>query len=188
MFRHQGMGRNYKDLTGKTYHKLTAIKHLGVKQRNDGRGNSIWLFRCECGNQVEALGRYVERGYKKSCGCHVRRGAQAAAWHVYNKYRDGDLQFDDFYRLSQQPCHYCGSEASNCAKKVFKYNGLDRLDNSRGHDLDNLVPCCWTCNEKKSDMNYDEFISWISKIYCRLQSSARPLTGPSPASRQSSYI
>lgn len=34
-------------------------------------------------------------------------------------------------------CHYCGT-----TKKL----GLDRIDNTKGHTMDNVVPCCYECN------------------------------------------
>lgn len=171
------MARPYKDITGKICNKLTAIKFIRTDkvQWSDGRDRScaVWLWKCQCGNEIEAQARYVERGFKKSCGCHVRRGEQSVAYHVYYKYvaDGGNLQFDDFYRLSQMPCHYCGAELSNCAKRKgneFKYNGLNRLDNSRGHDLDNVVPCCWPCNERISDTNHDQIVSWVKQVYERI--------------------
>lgn len=39
-------------------------------------------------------------------------------------------------------CTYCGDT---------KRLGADRLDNSRNHDMDNVVPCCFECNVARSD-------------------------------------
>jgi len=165
------MPRPSKDITGQTFHKLTAIKLLRTEQVgwSDGRNRTfaVWLWKCECGKHIESQARYVCRGFKKSCGCHVRRGRMALAYHVYCKYNDGDLQFDDFMKLTQMPCSYCGAEPSNCAKKnnhEFKYNGLDRIDNSKGHDLDNIVPACWRCNEMKKARHRDDFLNHIETI------------------------
>ena len=44
--------------------------------------------------------------------------------------------------LIQQPCHWCG-------QTDWKKNGIDRIDNSRGHDIDNVVCSCWECNYKR---------------------------------------
>jgi hypothetical protein len=92
------------------------------------------------------------------------------------RYSEGDITFDKFLELSQQPCHYCGSAPSNKVNKIpkgrnnyndywFTYNGLDRIDSSKSHTIDNCVPCCFTCNTAKSDMTVNEFISWIRKVY-----------------------
>jgi len=53
------------------------------------------------------------------------------------------LQFDDFKQLVLSQCHYC---------QYFKddeINGIDRLDNRKGYEKDNCVPCCETCNMMK---------------------------------------
>jgi hypothetical protein len=53
------------------------------------------------------------------------------------------LQFEDFKQLVLSQCHYC---------QYFKdeeINGIDRLDNRKGYEKDNCVPCCETCNMMK---------------------------------------
>lgn len=72
--------------------------------------------------------------YKNYCICDRRSGFSTAL----SRRRAVDLM-----RL---PCHWCG-EAS-------KAIGLDRIDNSRGHDETNVVPCCARCNHIRSDMPY----------------------------------
>jgi hypothetical protein len=53
------------------------------------------------------------------------------------------LQFEDFKRLVLSKCYYC---------QYFKEeetNGIDRLDNRKGYEKENCVPCCETCNMMK---------------------------------------
>jgi hypothetical protein len=53
------------------------------------------------------------------------------------------IQFDNFKQLVLSQCYYC---------QYFKdeeINGIDRLDNSKGYEKDNCVPCCETCNMMK---------------------------------------
>jgi hypothetical protein len=50
-------------------------------------------------------------------------------------------------------CHYCGNFITS--------NGgsLDRKDSSIGYILDNVVPCCASCNKVKSDvLSYEEMV------------------------------
>jgi RNase P subunit RPR2 len=50
-------------------------------------------------------------------------------------------------------CHYCSQPI---------YGGghvLDRIDNSDGHRCYNVVPCCWFCNQIKSNrLSYKEML------------------------------
>lgn len=106
---------------------------------------------------------------------------------AYN-YRNG-CDFDTFYRLSQQDCYYCGraphrtfNTANTAGKRIvsqeqrdygnFTYNGLDRLDSSKDHSPDNVVPCCYDCNRAKMAMSVDDFIAHIERIYLHTRKNA----------------
>jgi len=83
--------------------------------------------------------------------------------------------------LTGQPCTYCGCEPnrtvfssdSSCREGLkehtsYLYNGIDRLDNSKGYELDNCVSCCKECNWAKNKMSVDEFTAWIKKVFIHL--------------------
>jgi len=58
-----------KDLSGKRFGKLTAIKHVGFTEENKfGFRYAVWLCKCDCGNYVERNTDVLRRG-KSSCGC-----------------------------------------------------------------------------------------------------------------------
>jgi hypothetical protein len=63
---------------------------------------------------------------------------------------------DEFLSQWQKPCTYCGDPMSSV--------GYDRLDNDRGYDIDNVVPCCSTCNYMKRQMTKDEFMDKCLKV------------------------
>lgn len=98
---------------------------------------------------------------------------------IYKNYNNGDLTIEEFYYLSQQPCHYCGVEkqntfnrartdkkASELAKTLggFHYNGIDRIDSTLGHIKNNTVPCCRYCNWAKGKSTLEKFQGWIIRI------------------------
>ena len=60
--------QNFKDLTGQKFNHLTAIKYVGL----DNTKHSLWLFKCECGNEKILRGTNVTNGHIKSCGCKTR--------------------------------------------------------------------------------------------------------------------
>ena len=82
-------------------------------------------------------------------------------WHDYKKAakvreRQWDLTFEQFMTFWQKFCYYCGDE--------IKTIGLDRIDNNKGYELDNLVSCCSRCNYAKRKMNQEEFIDHCKKV------------------------
>lgn len=64
------------------------------------------------------------------------------------------LSFEDYCVLiTNAHCDYCGRRIP-----VTSGYSLDRINNSRGYLLNNVVPCCGTCNSKKGDhFSYEEF-------------------------------
>lgn len=99
---------------------------------------------------------------------------------VYKEYyNDGDISFEEFKDLSQKNCFYCNLEPSNKTNHAkndpkalkerahlydFIYSGLDRIDSSRAHFKDNVVPCCRWCNFAKQDLSFDYFKEHLSNI------------------------
>lgn len=54
-------------MPGMKFNRLTAIKDVG----KDKNGHSIWLFKCDCGNE-KIIERYlVVSGKTRSCGCYL---------------------------------------------------------------------------------------------------------------------
>ena len=52
--------------------------------------------------------------------------------------------------IFNKPCRYCG-------ESDWRKIGCDRIDNSKPHTIDNVVPCCSECNKKRGTMEYNEF-------------------------------
>jgi hypothetical protein len=56
-----------------------------------------------------------------------------------------DITVEEFETLAVQPCFYCGERDPD-----FPFFGMDRLDNSKGYTMDNVVTCCEPCNTMKT--------------------------------------
>jgi len=179
-----------QDLTGQKFGKLTVLKY----SHSNEYSVSFYLCLCECGTEKIISGINLKRTTKstKSCGClhadqikSLRKNnptLMVAKKIWQSNYTDG-CSFEKFLELSQKPCHYCGAIKSNKYNKYttnfqkgkiskewydqcwFEYNGLDRIDSSKNHSEDNIVPCCVLCNIAKSDMTLEEFKDWIKRIY-----------------------
>ena len=83
-----------------------------------------------------------------------------------------DLTFEQWSDMIQQSCHVCGSSPTLREGKVHMMvgtrvpiNGLDRIDNGIGYTLNNVRPCCSTCNYMKHRLNEKEFLNHIEKIW-----------------------
>jgi hypothetical protein len=159
------------DRTGRKYGRLTAIELA------DGRGSDgshRWLCRCECGNDTIVPGTYLNSGRTAGCGCRRKKAyGEAVKNRPLSEYRysarkrghSWDLTDEEFHLLVVQECFYCGCSPSRIViyKDGSEYacNGLDRIDNTGGYTMSNVVTCCWTCNEAKGSKAYDEFVGWI---------------------------
>lgn len=168
------------DLTGQKFGRLFVIRREGSK-----RGHAAWLCRCNCGGMSIVSACDLQDGHTKSCGClqgrrpHLLEGEsafKALVSAVGQNARRHELTLsltrEQIRQLVTQPCYYCGVEPAQVFRKkmrgrvdIFVYNGIDRTDNKRGYEMDNVVPCCWQCNSAKNTLTLSEFKSWILSVY-----------------------
>lgn len=167
------------------------IKHIGEKYGHltiiGYKIGKEYECLCDCGNTTYAIEYNLLNGNKMSCGfCHYKGlefGESAFRELYYNYKRNAErrnLSFDitteDFRNITKMNCYYCGKEPSQEAnhnktrRGSYIYNGIDRIDNSIGYALDNIVPCCNFCNHAKKDYTKDNFINNIINIYKNLLS------------------
>ena len=173
------------------------VNRLYLIQYNKGK----WKCSCECGNIITVKTNSITSNNTKSCGClkeevsknkiekliegrrqfDPRITSARRKWQNY-KFQDKmfNINFEDFYDLSQMNCYYCGinpnisynyfkaasTYSSNKSKELgdFIYNGLDRVDSKKYHTLDNVVTCCYNCNRAKNNRDQNVFINWIKNL------------------------
>ena len=154
-------------MIGQRFTRLTVVAF----SHRDARWRKHWLCRCDCGAARVVQASLLRTGNTKSCGCwgvHVKTTATrlpakgGAIYQILLGYRrharDAGRVFiltrEQFTALVLAPCHYCGKEPSNhrvtknCREGLI-YNGIDRIDNTRGYEADNVVSCCRRCNTAK---------------------------------------
>lgn len=171
---------------GKTYNYLTIL----TVERNKGK-KSHFNCKCICGNIKSLNCQDVLQFHTKSCGCkrqEMFKDAYDKNYHerfphpienlLFAEYKlhgkEFELSFEDFTRLVNSNCHYCGTPPCNLRttknKKISKcFNGIDRVDNLIGYKLTNCVPCCSICNYMKRGVKEKDFYSQIGKIFYNLQ-------------------
>lgn len=184
--------RKLNDLTGKVYGRLTVIGFHGYAKHN----STIWLCRCECGKETLVQQSNLVGGGVKSCGCllreviHLKRKPRpdihlglgvASRNFVINTYKTRarlrghvwSLTLDQAEDLFQTKCHYCGCDPAHRSRRKYNhgdyiYNGIDRVDSSKGYEPGNVVTCCKRCNVAKNDQSYEEFYAWIDRVHANL--------------------
>jgi len=182
--------RGFRSLRGKRFGKLTVLVPTTKRQSE----SIVWLCECTCGNFHLVSSRNLVSGGTRSCGClhkenskrrieNLQRGrilqpGEAAFHALWLQYKASakrkkhilEITENQFKKITKQICFYCGSPPKQEYKGKglngsYIYNGVDRVDNTRGYTTDNIVPCCGTCNHAKATMTKEEFLNWVDKVW-----------------------
>lgn len=171
-----------KKMIGKKFYRLTILSHVYKKG---------YLCKCDCGNETIAKGWALKKGEHKSCGCLMKEiqakrlslpNFKAIKNEIFKNYsaaakRRGhifNLSKNKFFKLITSNCFYCGTVPNMTYKgtkrkiidtSIFKYNGVDRVDNTKGYIKNNCVPCCKICNNSKNILTQKEWLDWLEKTY-----------------------
>ncbi len=173
-------------MIGRTFNRLTVF---GIDHwKPDGRDGRRYYYavKCICGTEKIVLGDNIVKGGVKSCGCLRHEGHPGynklpegeasfrSTYHIYQSKAKHqklpfDLNIDQFRQLVKQNCFYCGAVPSNVARNAhcnghFVYTGIDRVNNTLGYTLSNVVPCCKACNVAKNNRTQIEFFKWAKRI------------------------
>lgn len=166
---------------GQVFGELQVIeKSTKISKSNQ----PFWRCSCSCGEFAEVRSDRLSSGKTKSCGHllpNYMKGREISPTKselglVYSTYKQSAkrggrcfiLDFGTFSRLVMQPCYYCNSAPSTKVRtkrgSIVFYNGLDRVDNSKGYTPENVVPCCDICNLGKRTKDFSVFTDWISRV------------------------
>lgn len=149
----------------------------------DARNRPRWHVSCNCGSGVTRphLTSILTNGQSRSCGCLQReststRGGKGWIGDVERSYKSSakrrgiewNLVTEAIEPIVTRPCHYCGLPPSNNKSprrwRDARWSGIDRVDNTRGYELGNVVPCCKTCNNAKRSLTVEEFMAWARRV------------------------
>lgn len=171
------MGNQYnrKDIAGKKFNMLTAIKLVERRpiERKSGREDIeyYWEFLCDCGNKTITRRDRVVTGKKPiiSCGCMRNRSKwkgcgnlSKTQWGIIERNaKKRELCFEitmkDAWNLFQE-------QGEKCALSGQKINfkeptaSLDRIDSSKGYTIDNVQWVHKDINISKWDFTMDKFL------------------------------
>ncbi|CAB4125206.1 Cytidine and deoxycytidylate deaminase domain containing protein [uncultured Caudovirales phage] len=155
--------------------------------------NKVYYFKvlCDCGVSREVSKSSLSKGASVSCGClkteNLKKNGikgkilkpfkEVALNKILSSYNISAssrghtflLSKEEFEYLINQSCKYCGDKSSNtCSienrEGSYKYNGIDRIDNNIGYEINNVVTCCTTCNRMKNTLGIENFFEHVQKI------------------------
>lgn len=119
-----------------------ALNYQGVRQR---------YFKGKSLSPKEILfGKEKKLRPTKDRTLAFRTARMLGAYRLRDKRRGvhNDLTLEFFREEIKKGCVYCGD---------MENVGLDRVDNTRGHEVTNVVPCCYVCNCARMDnFSFDE--------------------------------
>lgn len=161
-------------LVGQRFGMLVVLEQAGYGKQ----GRSFWKCQCDC-KKIKIVSRgSLKKGNVKSCGC-LRRlpfgesGFNRILRNCKNGAKERNYNFQlsrkYFRELCGQKCFYCGAKPSNICKDKgqhgeYIYQGIDRVDNSRGYVEGNVVACCAMCNRMKLAYSQKEFLEHVARI------------------------
>lgn len=73
--------REYEDMTGKVFGKLTVISQGDDEITTKGKRHIRWICKCECGRETLVRGTALRNGHTQSCG-HCSRSESNLGKHV----------------------------------------------------------------------------------------------------------
>lgn len=129
--------RKYQDDGGKQCKRCGEFKKL----ENFSRLPNPPYFRSECKR------------------CHNYKPARIFSFYKEKAIRSGvifEITLDEFLDFWKKDCFYCSSEI----KKIR----IDLLDKKNGYIKNNIISCCIQCQNFKSDLTHEEFVSMCNKI------------------------
>lgn len=104
------------DLTGREFGRLEVLE----RAENDKRGNSRWLCRCDCKNELIVRSDHLKSGGIKSCGC-LNREITTKHGHAKNNKKTG------FYQSWQDMIQRC-INPNYVGYKYYGGNGITVCD------------------------------------------------------------
>jgi hypothetical protein len=162
---------------GNTYGQLTVLR-LASMSEGAPRDKGYWVCCCTCTErEIVVSGHDLRSGHTTSCGCsRIHKDRDKIARNCIIKQGKAnarsrgigwDLTDEECRILFEAPCFYCAAAGTNTRRAkgkgyedVYRYSGIDRVDNDQGYHRTNVVPCCIICNRAKMDLTFEDFIDW----------------------------
>ena len=169
-------------LEGRRFGRLLVEKFLGSKKYGTaGYTKSHYSCKCDCGASITAEANNLKSGNTSSCGCVRTENRSGDRSNLFTggkmlaQYRrevrvaglrklEFTLTQEQVVAFFKQSCYYCSAAPRPDTRGIVR-SGMDRVDNSIGYTLENIVSCCSDCNIAKHDQSKPEFLNQVKRIY-----------------------
>jgi len=128
-----------KDLTGKTFGRLTVLRRVEDYVSETGIKTPVWECRCKCGNITNVRGSNLRSGNTKSCGClrdekiHTNSlthgGSYDRLYHVWES-----MKGRCYNTNNQKYARYGGRGITVCDEWLHDYSEFKQWAISNGYD------------------------------------------------------
>ena len=135
----------------------------------------MFVVQCQCGNLSKAYASSLinkESTMCSSCGWSNQTYLEAAdVEKVFNYLESTAISRNMTFTLTIEQiktmyfanCFYCNDKPGNRLKNK-SFQGLDRVNNAIGYEIENVVPCCKICNRAKSSMSLEQWKLWLARV------------------------
>lgn len=152
-------------LEGKRFGRLVVLRRAEDKKRKDGRKQSMWHCRCDCGNEKNIYSYSLLSGVTTSCGCyHNENLSKISSTHGLSKTR--------IYRIYCNMKNRCYNP-NNSSYENYGGRGIKLCDEWLGeHGAENFIKWSMshgykdslTIDRIKVNKNYSpDNCRWITK-------------------------
>lgn len=167
----------HKNIIGVKFGKLKVIEELPNRDKNK---NKVWLCKCDCGNIKNVSTNNLTMGHTKSCGCNQYKKGKDV--YNYTGYEDisgkkwssiksnaiiRGLEFSitkeqvwEKYLEQNKKCYLTKQDISFKEKTA----SIDRLDNSKGYNIDNISIVHKDINIMRNKYSIDYFIEMCNLV------------------------
>ena len=116
-------------------------------------------------DKVKVRNKQYRKKYKKRLALNKSKYNKTLKGR-YLAYRHGakqrnikwNLSLEEFQIFWKKPCYYCNASITTI--------GLDRINSNKkiGYIINNVVPCCETCNDMKCQLSIEDFTAHCNKV------------------------